>query len=118
MSVKECVLQTWTFERHGARAGAREAASQLRRLRDSGAGGGEKLVEADGRQAASRNQGGMMYGEGYGDGVLARSLARYAEGIRDDVDDGRDVDPEDCIALMEGAFVMWRRLMERYEEVR
>ena len=60
-----------------------------------------------------------MYGESYGTGTLCDQLARIARDIRDRRDDGEGADEDMADAagsLMEGAAVLWMRVLEEIAE--
>lgn len=59
----------------------------------------------------------MMFGENYGDGTLLKQLKREVEWLEDAYDAYDHVEAmHHTKNLMEGAFVMWRRLMEYEKE--
>lgn len=56
----------------------------------------------------------MMYGENLGTSTLARDLMYTAERLYLEMDDGKPWSElkDDAKALMEGAIVLWERLVE------
>lgn len=60
-----------------------------------------------------------MYGESFGTGTLTDELAMIAQRIRADRDDGKPADEgmlDDARWLMEGAMVLWTRIMEEVHD--
>lgn len=59
-----------------------------------------------------------MYGENYGTSTLAKSLVSLSESVYHDMDDGRPYEDvaEEAKWLMEGAIVLWERVMEYRED--
>ena len=69
------------------------------------------------RELCGQEGGALTFGENYGDGTLLKQLKLAAEWLDDAYDDGeRDDAMEHAKNLMEGAFVMWRRLMDEGSE--
>ena len=58
-----------------------------------------------------------MYGERYGTSTLAKSLKTIAEELYFDMDDGVPWEKlkDDAKKLMEGAIVLWERMVEESE---
>lgn len=59
-----------------------------------------------------------MFGENYGTSTLAKSLIQLAKNVYYDMDDGKPYEDiaENAKWLMEGAIVLWERIMKDKDE--